>query len=211
MKIISGKTVEAQIRSIDRILASLAKRSGRFVIGALPPIPVFDYVEQPETETGVVLRRIIPGPGLITKGVLFIQKFNRRENITIDVSVESHLAGSHTKLQTSQAMNMSTFNLKVEPGMRLTVSLTPADAVSCIWTAFLYEVSFEGMIKQQFILDELLALMEGGYAEEVEAETEAADQEETVENERVRATIRRGAEERATCGGVLSCRGATAY
>ena len=60
---IKGKSINDKIDSADWHIDQLYRRAGKYVIGSLPPIPVFDYIAEPEPETGVVLRRLFPGPG----------------------------------------------------------------------------------------------------------------------------------------------------
>jgi hypothetical protein len=72
-------------------------------------------------------------------------------------------------------------NLAVDIGYRLVVSIDPPDAVRGVWTAFFLEVGFKGMIKEHFLIDELLALQEKTDAEEAEVVVEEDGSEEGTE------------------------------
>ena len=180
---ISGGSINNNLDSIDKHLDILYKRSGKYIIGSLPPVPVFDYVTEPEQETGVVLRRLFPGPGKVTKGALFIEEYLDKGDITIRVEVNGPLGGSHVDFPTRQQMVTIQPNLPVDAGFRIKVSIDPFDKVKGVWTSFLFEVGWRQCKNEKFLLDELLALQEQNDAEEDGEEAQATGQEEGAEGQ----------------------------
>jgi len=159
-KRVRGESINDKIDSIDRHLDNLYKRAGKYVVGALPPVPVFDYVTAPELETGVVLRRLFPGPGMISKGAMFIEEYLDKGEATITVEVFGPLGGSNVKLPTRQQMITVTPNLPVDAGFRLVVSIDPPGLVKGVWTSFLLEVGWRQCKTEKFLLEELAKLQE---------------------------------------------------
>ena len=121
---------------------------------------MFDYIAEPEPETGVVLRRLFPGPGKITKGALFIEEYLEKGNVTIRVELVGPLGGSHVDFPTRQQMVTIEPNLPVDAGFRIKVSIDPLGSVKGVWTSFLYEVGWQQCKNEKFLLEELLALQE---------------------------------------------------
>jgi hypothetical protein len=166
LKRILGQSIDDKFTSIDRHIDSLHKRAGKYVVGALPPIPVFDYVSEPEAETGIVLRRLFPGPGVITKGALYIEEFLTKERVVFEVEVTGPIGGSHVSFPTNQQMITIEPKLPVEAGFRLTVKVDPADSIKGIWTSFLLEVGWRNCKSEKFLLEELKLLQEADNAKE---------------------------------------------
>jgi len=170
--VIKGSTTAEKFTSIEGILNAYRRHLNRYVIGALPPIPVFDFISRPD-ENGVILRRMFPGKGVISKGAMYIEEYtDPGKDIKINVRADGPLGGQDVKFTTHQQMVTINPNLVVDVGYRITISVDPTDSIKNIWISFLYEVGFKEMVKEKFLLDELLLLMEKSDAEEDEESTE---------------------------------------
>jgi hypothetical protein len=144
----------------------------------IPPIPVFSYVDRPEPETGIVLRRIFPCEGVITRAAMYIENYIRKEELTVELHLFGPLGGSFVNNVTTEKLITIAPNLPVHAGNRLAMALKPADLVEGIWMSFLYRLPFREAAQESFVFDELIALTEKSNAKENGATFEASGYEE---------------------------------
>jgi len=163
---VKGRTVDEKLKSIDSQFNWFSKRLGKYVVGILPPIPIFEFVDS-VPDDGVILRRMFPSDGAIPKGVMYVDEFtDKKQSLTVTVRVDGMLGGSDAKFETKQKMLIVEPNLPIKAGDRLTVSVEPPELAHGIWLSFLYEVPFKSTVKERYLLDELLELMESQNGEE---------------------------------------------
>ena len=136
-----------------------ANRQQNYVIGVTPPIPVFDWKDQPDDD-GVVFRKLMPGNGKITVGCIYIETLDKKLEPKAVLTIEGRLGGSNVNIPLDRQMLSLQPNMPVEFGQRLTLSIDPPEACKGIWTAFLYEVDVKHTQEHQQLVNGFLALVE---------------------------------------------------
>ena len=144
---------------VDALLRRLNRRRGNYVIGVTPPIPVFDWTRDPD-ETGVVFRKLMPGNGRITLGCMYVETLDTKANPQAVLDIEGTLGGTRVNIPINRQTLSIEPNMPVEFGQRLTLSISPAEACSGIWTAFLFECDVQHSQTQQQLVNGFLALVE---------------------------------------------------
>jgi hypothetical protein len=136
-----------------------ANRQQNYVIGVTPPIPVFDWKDQPDDD-GVVFRKLMPGNGKITVGCIYIETLDKKLEPKAVLTIEGRLGGSNVNIPLDRQMLSLQPNMPVEFGQRLTLAIDPIEACSGIWTAFLFEVDMSQTKKDKQLVEGFLALVE---------------------------------------------------
>ena len=151
-------SVNEKLDMVERLLRKAMHRKN-YVIGVTPPIPVFDYIKQPD-EDGVVFRKLLPGNGTITVGCMWVDELNKQLNPQAVLRVEGPLGGGHVKIPIQRQATSVQPNLVIEFGQRLSLSIEPQAACSGIWTAFLFEIEPNQLSTEQQLADGFLKLVE---------------------------------------------------
>ena len=154
---IRGTTPHQKFESINKTLNQFWPRLHHSVVAAIPPIPIFEYADAPDDE-GVILRKIFPGKGVITKGCLYIEEYVKEGPVNIRVQVEGAGGGNHAMFETKDKLVVVEPNLPVDAGSRLTLSVLEPENINGIWIAFMYEVGMQGAGKEMFVLDQLMEM-----------------------------------------------------
>jgi len=157
-KLLRG-SFDEKLTQVESIIRKMNRRQNNYVIGVTPPIPVFDWVKEPD-ENGVVFRKLMPGNGKITIGCMYVEELNQQLNPQAVLNIEGKLGGMNIKIPiTKQALSIEPL-MPVEFGQRLMLSVDPVEACKGIWTAFLFEVDIAHTQKDQQLADGFLALVE---------------------------------------------------
>jgi hypothetical protein len=150
---------DEKLQQTEKLIRRLNRTRGNYVIGVTPPIPVFDWTKEPD-EDGVVFRKLMPGNGKITIGCMYVREFDKNASPIAVLNIEGQMGGTNINIPiTKQTMSVEA-NMPVEFGQRLTLSISPIEACSGIWTAFLFEVDARHTQEQQQLVDGFLALVE---------------------------------------------------
>ena len=156
---VKGDTTEAKFKSINTTLKHFARRLGRTVVGLVPSAPVFEFVFIPAGD-GVVLRRIFPVAGKITKSCIYVANHEGKGPTVFDVLMESkgRTVGSSFEVKSEPLL----FNLDtpVQGGDRWTLSVQEPGKVRGIWVGFLYEVDYRSLGKENFAIEQFEDLLE---------------------------------------------------
>jgi hypothetical protein len=152
-------SVGEKLDKADALIRRLNRRRGNYVIGVTPPIPVFDWTQDPD-ETGVVFRKLMPGNGKITIGCMYVEELNKQLNSQAVLTIEGQLGGTKVNIPINRQTISVEPNMSVEFGQRLTLSIEPPAACSGIWTAFLFEVDVQHTQTQQQLMNGFMALVE---------------------------------------------------
>jgi hypothetical protein len=152
-------SVNDKMNQVERHIRKLTRRRGNYVIGVTPPIPVFDWVQEPG-ENGVVFRKLMPGNGKITIGCMYVEELNKQLKPQAVLTIDGQLGGTKVNIPiNSQTISVEP-NMPVEFGQRLTLTIEPPAGCSGIWTAFLFECNVQHTQTQQQLLNGFLALVE---------------------------------------------------
>jgi len=151
-------SVNEKFKLIERYLRKAMRRQN-YVIGVTPPIPVFDYIKQPD-EDGVVFRKLLPGSGRITVGCMWVDELNQQLKPQAVLKVDGPLGGGHVKIPIKRQATSVQPDMTIEFGQRLSLSIEPQAACSGIWTAFLFEIEQKQLAVEQQLADRFLELVE---------------------------------------------------
>jgi len=151
-------SITDKVEQVEKYLRKAMLRKN-YVIGVTPPIPVFDYIKQPD-EDGVVFRKLLPGNGRITVGCMWVDELNKQLNPQAVLRVEGPLGGGHVKIPITRQATSVQPNMSIEFGQRLSLSIEPQAACSGIWTAFLFEIEPNQLSTEQQLADGFLKLVE---------------------------------------------------
>lgn len=155
---VKGKTVEEKFKSINTTLKHFSRRLQKFIIGVIPSAPVFDFVMAPASD-GVVMRRIFPAEGRITKGVVFVAEGKK---ISLVATMENVGSSASKGFQLRKGIPLAMdLDIKVNIGDRLTFSVSPeSEDVRGIWIGFLYEPSVRDLGKTKFMVEQFENMIE---------------------------------------------------
>lgn len=171
---IKGRTIDQKLLSIDGALHWILPRVRKRVIGAIPPIPIDEFVEEPD-ENGIILRKFFVLKGIIKNGLMRVGELPKQAP-TLTITIETDMGGSHVDVPLKQVMSVSP-NLPVEPGHRMTISVSPAEDVKNIWLGFLLEPILSEMSVQKQLLEQVVPMLEAE-RKEFEKESEVEDAQE---------------------------------
>jgi len=152
-------SVNDKLSQIERQLILLNRRRGNYVIGVTPPIPVFDWTQNPDSD-GVVFRKLMPGNGKITIGCMYIEQLDKKLSPKAVLTVDGVLGGTKINIPITKQATSVQADMFVEFGQRLTLSIEPAGACSGIWTAFLFEVDVKHTQQDKQLVDGFLELVD---------------------------------------------------
>jgi hypothetical protein len=169
--IVNGTSTEEKFAQVDRILQSHGRRLHKTIIGVIPPMIVSEYVKIPEPD-GVILRRICPTEGTITKAAIAIDAYIDKTPVTFDIRVESPAGGAHFNMLTRKLMFVFKPELPVVPGTKLILSVDKPLNISGIWIGYLYDIGLADMTKQKFLIEDFEKLIDA--SKEVEDAAEGA-------------------------------------
>lgn len=160
--VIKGKTADEKFASVENVLRRMGRRLSTKVIGVLPVSPIYDFIYEPETD-GVVMRKLVPAPGIITKLCFYAAS---KGDKAIGVHVELANSLNNTMSRVDYAVKRNTIalvpNLKVDTGDRITISVTADNAEELeklrgIWVALLYEIDYNSLKQTEFLLEQFEA------------------------------------------------------
>jgi len=156
---VKGKTAEEKFKSINVTLRHFSRRLGRTVIGLVPSAPVFEFVFVPESD-GVVLKRIFPVRGKITRSCIFVANHEGKGKTVFDVLVESGNKTVGDSFEVGKEPMLFNLDTPVNGGDRWTLSVRDPEKISGIWIGFLYEVDYRALGKEEFAIEQFAGLLE---------------------------------------------------
>ena len=158
-QVIKGKNVEEKIKSIEKVLKSYRTRLSTKVIGIIPPIPIFENVDK-VGESGIIIQRLFPLPGTITKACLMIKEYEDNKGVTFTISSEGPVVGIKKSFETRKHLLVENVNLSVNVGDLVTLKVEEPHKVRGVFLGAVFEVTMEDMKKEELPLDEFLRLLE---------------------------------------------------
>jgi len=171
---IEGKDSNEKFAHLEVILKRFSRRLHKTIIGAVPPSPIFGYVEKP-AEDGTIIKCAIPAKGEISRACLVVSNYVDTKLVTFNVEIANFdiygvsPAKSTVSFQTRKNVVIAYINQKVNVGDCLTLSVPIIDIerISGIWTTLLYHIDLtEGKI-EEVVIDGLDKLIEGKFNEGV--------------------------------------------
>jgi len=168
---VKGNTPGEKINSVEAILRRMSRKMSSKIIGVLPASPVFDFVYVPDSE-GVVMRRLFPVSGLITKaGIAFDVRGKKPIKLIFSVENDIEMRSFSNSFIIKKTAEVLDLNFEVVAGdkITLTVELEKDEEVTGIWVGFLYEIALKNLNKKEFLLEELNNM--------IEEETKGLDEE----------------------------------
>jgi hypothetical protein len=165
---VKGDTTEEKFKSIDTVLRRLSMHLHDTIIGVMPPIPIFAYVEEPP-EDGVLLRYLFTAEGMVTKGCLVVGNYTGTKAVGFNVDVQSSKGGNFTTIRTRKPVLVEQIDMPVSPGDRLTFSVDEPSRIRGVWIGLLYSMDLREMKKEHFLLEEFERI---NNAREVEERTQ---------------------------------------
>ena len=162
---IKGKNSDEKFAHLEVILKRFSRRLHKTIIGAVPPSPIFGYVEKP-AEDGTIIKCAIPAKGEISRACLIISKYADPKLVTFNVEIANFdIYGvsprkAAVSFQTRKNVVVAEINQKVNVGDCLTLSTPDGERISGIWTTILYHIDLtEGKV-EEIVIDGLDKLIE---------------------------------------------------
>lgn len=148
-------SVSEKLDQIDRYIWELKIRSGNYVIGITPPIPVFDYTDTPGVD-GVVFRKIMPSDGVVTVGCMWVDQLDKKQSPIATLIVEDRDGSNSLNISIDRQALAIKPDMPVKFGQRITLKITPIESCQGIWTAFLFNVARDNLEANQQLMSGFL-------------------------------------------------------
>ena len=164
---VKGRTADEKFKSINATLKHFSRRMQKTFVGLVPSAPVFEFVFIPSSD-GVVLRRVFPVGGKITKSCIFVANHEGKGPTVFDVLIESSDGVSTRTIANTfdvkKAPLLFDLDAPVNGGDRWTLSVREPEKVRGIWIGFLYEVDYRALGKEEFAIEQFEGLLEDSNA-----------------------------------------------
>lgn len=167
IKLVNGPP-EKKFKHIERILQRFSRRLHKTVIGAMPPIPVFSFVESADG-SGVVFRWMSPVSGSISGVCLYIDELDATNPIEFTLRVSEPDNERIVDFTTKRHLMTDALNIPVKAGSRFTLITNSPDGIRGVWVAFLLEVGLRDMKKEVFLIDEFEKVIDSEIGEDENA------------------------------------------
>jgi len=164
---VKGDTNEAKFKSINVTLKHFARRLQKTVVGLVPSAPVFEFIFVPASD-GVILRRVFPVGGKITKSCVFVANREGKDPAIFDVLIESGGKSTTESFEVRNEPLLFDLDAPVKGGDRWTLSVREPGKVRGIWVGFLYEVDYRSLGKENFAIEQFENLLEDSDATDEE-------------------------------------------
>lgn len=175
--VIKGRTSDEKFNSIEAILRRMGRRLSTKVIGLVPVSPIYDFVYVPDPN-GVVLRKLIPAPGVITRACFFIEEKGVK-TLSACIKLDNGIYNRHHMVEyTIKNRTMAVKpDLEVLEGDRVTITVNTENAEEAsklkgIWVALLYEINYTCLNSREFLPEQFEKLTE------LEVEEHASEDQE---------------------------------
>jgi len=164
---VKGDTAEAKFKSINITLKHFARKLQKTVVGLVPSAPVFEFVFIPSSD-GVILRRVFPTKGRITKSCVYVASHEGKGPTVFDVRLD-FVEGMSSTVHSFEVKNkplLFDLDTPVSGGDRWTLSVREPEKVRGIWVGFLYEVDYRSLGSEKFAIEQFENLLENSDASE---------------------------------------------
>lgn len=158
---LKGETVEERLNSAEVALKHAFRRLHKTVVGVIPPVPIFTYVQHP-LDDGTIMTAVMPAGGRIRKGALAVRTYNHPKAIEFECSVERASGSYSEKFTTKKPVYLVDLGIDILAGDVITVKVdkTRTDddsawAIEGIWISFLFDMRIEDMAVVNRMIDEL--------------------------------------------------------
>jgi len=166
---VKGSTSEEKFASINQTLKHFSRRLHKTIIGVMPSIPVFGYVED-VPEDGVILRHLFLGKGRITRGYLCVEEYLDDKTVSFNVEIHGEVLGASYALDNRKTLLLVKPNLEVAAGDRLILRTELPPRIRKVWAGFLLDFGIGDMSKKPYLLDHFDKLVEEANNAEEEGE-----------------------------------------
>ena len=156
---VKGKTADEKFKSINTTLKHFSRRLGKTVVGLVPSSPVFEFIFVPASD-GVILRRIFPVPGRITKSCIFVANREGKGPTVFNVLIESGDRATVDSFEVGKKPLLFNLDASVRGGDRWTLSVREPEKIRGIWVGFLYEVDYRSLGSEKFAIEQFEGLLE---------------------------------------------------
>ena len=159
---VRGRTIEEKLKSVELILRRMSRKMSNKVIGILPASPVFEYAYAPDSE-GVVMRRLFPASGRITKvGIAFDNKGKKAVKLTFSVENSIALRSFSSSFMIKKMADILEVDFEIKAGDKITVQVVSEEEekVEGVWIGFIYEIALKDLNQKEFVLEELERMVE---------------------------------------------------
>ena len=162
---IKGENSEEKFKHLEVILKRFSRRLHKTIITAVPPCPIFSWIEKP-AEDGTIMKCAMPTDGEISKVCIVISHYEGKSSASFTVEI-SHFdiygvspGRISASFETKKNVIVENISLPVKVGDCLTISTSTPEAISGIWTTLLYHIDpIEGKL-QELSIDNLDKLIE---------------------------------------------------
>jgi len=158
---VKGKTDEERFKSIEQTFKHFSKRLHKTMVGVIPPIPLFGFVDIPDPETGLVMAQgPFPFNGMITRGVLIVEHYEGKESVKFTINMIGLKAQRSVSFDTRKQVIIEQLNLPIELGDRLNLIVDQPDRVMAIWASILCVVPMAETQQEKYLIEEVSRVAE---------------------------------------------------
>jgi len=161
---IKGNTIEKKLKSIEVILRRFGRRLHKTVIGAMPPVPLFFFIEKPQSD-GTIAEWLLPVGGTITKLCMYIGDIvkdsgNTRSPVMFAARIISPTLSRDNSFEMSKNLLIEKVHIPVDAGSRITLAALSPERISNIWVSILLEIGIKDSNKEVFLIESFEKLIE---------------------------------------------------
>jgi len=158
---VKGRTTEEKFKSINTTLKHFSRRLGKTVVGLVPSAPVFEFVFIPSSD-GVVLQRIFPVGGRITKSCVYVANREGKGPTVFDVRLDfaEGMSSALHSFEVGREPLLFDLDTSIHGGDRWTLSVREPEKIRGIWIGFLYEVDYRSLAREEFAIEQFENLLE---------------------------------------------------
>ena len=148
------EALKEQVVRMHRAITMLNRRASNHIVGAVPPIPIFMFVEKPD-ENGRIMRLILPADGKITRVCLGIESYELDEFVNFTVRLQSVDNTQDKSFASKRTTLVQALDLDVKAGQMFSLSVDKPLAIAGVAISFLYQTVLGDSVKIMIDYDSL--------------------------------------------------------
>ena len=156
---VKGDTDKAKFNSINKTFQSFSRRLGKRIIGVIPPVPIFENI-QDIGEDGIIIQRMFPLNGMITRVVMSIERYEGKKTVEFELSAVGAGSAQMKKFNTRKPLIIEHLNLPVDAGDLVTLRVTEPERIKGIHIGAAFDVAHKDMKKDSYLIEEFESMME---------------------------------------------------